>query len=654
MPDYQVYRNSQGIASELGPLFQSVEESPGNPRCHFDLGVAAQQRGFSQLAMECFSQVTQLAPDVEAGFFNLGNVLFDLKRFDEARNAYEHCLKIKPESGTLNNLGNCFAAMKDWEQSIWAFDQALKLPGCPPKDAYLAFRNKGKALTASGDWEAACENYQVACGAFPNDLDFLSSKAQGHQFCYEFGKATECLMQAIAVSPNHPDLLCQIADLNFAKGRITESLLCLDHAFAIQPPTCALHSQWLRLLTHYEHASPERLLAEAKRWALSLSEPNAKPLTVPKGKAGNHPFRIGIVCGSLQPGGLFDWLLSAFSQQDPLRFEWTFYCDQTKAGVVSEGLSSTAHQIVETAQLSDDEFAALIQSGQLDVLIDTIGHGNQTRLRVFAMKLAPIQASWCAFPMTSGLNEMDFIWADAITIPPESEDYFTEQVIRFPHSLYGYVPPCSLDLKIAHVETDSLFSCGFLGLPETLTEVFAATLATILSSVVDAELVFIGPAFRDASFQEEIRTKIARQSIEPSRIRFPVVKTAQEDFHAYQKLDVALDAFPMGSPGRALESLWMGVPVVTLLGERSCGRGVASILNSLKKNAWIANSPSEYVEAVTQIADNRSVHRSQRQLLRSELLASPLCDIARRTQNIEDALTEMVQRTRFPKVSTKT
>ena len=654
MPHYQVYRNSQGIAPELGPLFHSVEESPGNPRCHFELGVAAQQTGLLQLAMECFSQVTQIAPDVEAGFFNLGNVLFEMKRFDEARNAYEHCLKIKLESGTLNNLGNCFAAMRNWKKSIWAFDQALTVPGCPPQDAYLAFRNKGKALAASGEWEAACENYQVACGVFPNDLDFLSSKAKGHQLRYEFGKAMECLMQAIAVSPNHPDLLCQIADLNFERGRITESLLCLDHAFSIQPPTCALHSQWLRLLTHYEQASPERLLAETKRWALSHSEPNTKPLAVRQGHDGNRPLRIGIVCGSLQPRGLGDWLPSALSQGDPLRFEWTFFCDQTKAGVVSETLSEIAHQVLQTTHLADEDFAALIESGQLDVLIDTIGHGRQTRLRVFALKLAPIQASWCAFPLTSGLKEMDYIWADTITIPPESEDSFTEQVIRFPNSLYCFVPPCSLDLDFTQEQTDSPFSCGFLGLPETLTEAFAETLTTVLSDIVDAELVFIGPAYRDAAFQQEIRTRIATQSMEPSRIRFPIVNSAEEELHAYQKFDVALNAFPVGCTQRAFESLWMGVPVVTLLGERFSGRGVASILHSLNKNAWIANTPSEYFEAVRQIANHRSVHRSQRQQLRAELLASPLCDMARMTQNIEGAVTEMVRKSRIPKVATTT
>ena len=651
MPHYQVYRNSHGIASELGPLFHRVDQSPGNPRSHFELGVAAQQTGLMQLALECFAQVTQLAPDVEAGFFNLGNVLFEMRRFDEARCAYEHCLKIKLDSGTLNNLGNCFAAMRDWEQSIRAFDQALKVPGCPLEDAYLAFRNKGKALAASGDWEAACENYQAACGVFPNDLDFLCGKAKGHQLRYEFGQAMECLMQAIAVSPNHPALLCQIADLNFAKGRITESMLCLDHAFSSQPPTCAWHSQWLRMLTHYEHASPERLLDETNRWALSLSKLSAKPMAIPQAQNGNRPLRIGIVCGSLQPRGLFDWLPSALILGDPLRCEWTFYCEETKAGVISDALSTMAHQVVQTAQLSDEDLAALIESSQLDVLIDTIGHGHQTRLRVFAMKPAPIQASWCAFPLTSGLKEMDYIWADAITIPPASEDSFTEQVIRFP-SLFCFVPPSLLDLDFAQPEADSRFSCGFLGLPETLTEAFMEWLATVLSNIADAELAFIGSAYRDAAFQEEIRTRIANQSIEPNRIRFPFVKTAEDEFHAYQKLDVALNAFPVGSTQRAFESLWMGVPVLTLLDERFSGRGVASILDSLKKKEWIAHSPNEYFEAVKQIADNRSVHRSQRQQLRSELLASPLCDIARMNQNIEGAVTEMVRRSRFVKVAT--
>ena len=135
-----------------------------------------------------------------------------------------------------------------------------------------------------------------------------------------------------------------------------------------------------------------------------------------------------------------------------------------------------------------------------------------------------------------------------------------------------------------------------------------------------AELVFIGEAYRDSAFQFEIREKIERQTVESSRVRFQSFDLAVNELDAYQQLDVSLDAFLVNSPQRALESLWMGVPVITLADDRLSGRGTASILHSLNRKAWIANTQSDYIEMAKQLAENRIQIRSQRAELRAELL----------------------------------
>jgi predicted O-linked N-acetylglucosamine transferase (SPINDLY family) len=166
----------------------------------------------------------------------------------------------------------------------------------------------------------------------------------------------------------------------------------------------------------------------------------------------------------------------------------------------------------------------------------------------------------------------------------------------------------------------------------------------ILERIADAELVFIGQEYRDLAFQSEIRGKLENPSANSSRIRFECFESAAEELNSYQQLDVSLDPFLVSSPQRAFESLWMGVPVVTHRDERLSGRSVASILAALRRNAWIVTNHSDYVIAVEQLAERRTITRSQRAQLRSELLDSSMCNVASMASNIRAAIDESVRR----------
>ncbi len=650
---YELYRNLPGVAPKLTSLFQNLDQNPDDPRSHFELGEAAHRAGVLQLSAECFSKVTELAPHVDAGFFNLGNVFFDLKEFKNAKQAYERALHLSPDGGTLNNLGNSYAAMRDWENAIQTFDRALKLAECVPKDAYVAFSNKGKTLIATEDWGGALENYMQAIQRFPDDIGFLSLKARCHQRQFEFGKAMDCLVQAIVISPEHPELLCQIADLNFCRGHTIESLLCMSHAFTIKPPPPSLHSRRLRMLTYCVSATPERLLNETKSWAASLgvpewkfkSEPSVSSLVTNKDPPSNRTLRVGILCRDLPSRGLSDWLPAQLAHFDPERVQWFVYCDQSVNKETQNELIRAGCILAETAQLSDKDLVSLIKSDQLHVLIDMIGHDHSTRLQVIARRPAPVQVAWCAFPMTSGLTQMDYIWSDLVSIPVESEEFFTEKVIRFHQSSFCFQPSCLIDLRIENEIRQSPFYCGFLGQPEQISDLLVQIMCSILDSVPDAELVFVGQAYRDSAFQSEIRGKFEKLPVKSSRVQFQSCDSDLEELEAYQQLDVSLDPALVCSPQRAFESLWMGVPVITLVDDRFSGRGTASILHSLNRKAWIAKTQSDYIEVVKQLAENRALVRSQRAALRSELLASPMCNLKLIAANIQSAIDETLRRT---------
>lgn len=647
-----MYREQPSVAPLLASLFQKLDQSPDNPRSHFELGEAAYEAGAFQLSRECFLRVTEIAPHVEAGFFNLGNALFDLGQFNDARRAYEQAFNLKPDHGTLNNLGNSFAAMKQWEKAIQAFDRAISLAGCPPMQARTAMSNKGKALVSAENWDGALENYRQAIQRFPDDIEFLVLKAKCHRQRFEFGKGVECLVDALVASPNNPELLCQIADLNFARGRTMESLLCMSQAFNVLPPPVALQSRRLQLLNYCVPTTPERILNEATHWANSLGRKELNSTKELSGKTLEKDIsipstplrRVGILCRDLPTRGLRDWLPVCLAHCDPARQQWILYCDQPVELESQDLLVHAGCQFEDTSRLSNTDLASLIKTHELTVLVDMIGHGHSTRLEVFARKPAPIQVSWCAFPMTSGLTQMDFIWADEVSIPLDLAEYFSEQVIRFPQSSFCFQPCSSISLKMEPAATQSPFCVGFLGQPEQISDPLIEAMRLILDSTQDAELVFIGQSYRDSAFQSEIRARFHNTAIVSGRIRFECFESAMDELKSYQQLSVSLDPFFVSSPQRAFESLWMGVPVVTRPDTRLSGRGTASILKAIHRETWIANSQSEYVDKVKQLAKRRTFWRSKGAELRSELLASPMCDIASLAQNVQAALDESINR----------
>jgi protein O-GlcNAc transferase len=666
---YEAFSESIENHPELRLLIAQIDAEPQSPRWHFELGSAAGELGYWQLAEECYTSVTEIAPRIDAGFFNLGNALFELKKFEQARNAYEQALELNPECGTIINLGTVFASMENWARAIELFAQVLKMPTCTAADARRALGNRGKALFATADWDEAIENYRQANKMFPDDERMLVNQAHCHRQLHQYSHAITCLVRAIEIRPNHPEILGQIAELNFTRGRITESMLCLDRAFEIERPSLVVQSMWLKILTHYPRVTPERLFDEAMRWGRSVSESLSKhdPTSPPESlseretlfvaqandqtRPAIRPVRVGILSNSktsleMYPEGVAPWLSSLIAHSDSSKLAWTVYLEESmRHNSLPENLSN-ASLIKCTNHLSDEALASLIHDDTLDILIDTIGHGRNNRLQVFARRSAPIQIAWGGFLGTSGLAEMDFILADSQLLPPDLEPFFSEQVYRLPSCAFCFKPPAlrGETSTFKDLGESQTYRCGCLCRPETLNEDLIETWSGVLSNIVDSELIFIGPAYADATVQNDMRDWLERFGIDRARIQFQTASSVDALHDALGLLDVTLDSFPVNSMQAAFHALSMGVPVVSKVERRIAGRSVSSVLHALSRNDWIAQDRDGYVSNVIRLASRRVEVRQQRAQLRTDLLASPICDIPRFANQFQVAMVDLVSK----------
>jgi predicted O-linked N-acetylglucosamine transferase (SPINDLY family) len=278
-------------------------------------------------------------------------------------------------------------------------------------------------------------------------------------------------------------------------------------------------------------------------------------------------------------------------------------------------------------------------------LIDLAGHTGLNRLPLYAKRLAPVQINYLGYPNTTGLKAMNYRFVDALTDPDERDQaVHTEKLVRFAPFAWSYQPPASAPDPVRAPHDGVVF--GSFNNPAKISSSTLALWARVLASVPSSTLLLKGQGLDHAIVRPIVETRLKAAGIDLSRVEM-FGRTRQQTSHLelYQRIDIALDAFPYHGTTTTCEALWMGVPVISLRGDRHASRVGASLLTSVGHPEWIAETPDQYVEIATKLAHGPSRTTDLRQSLRGEVQHSPLLDHAAHAKAFGQALRECWQRT---------
>ena len=288
--------------------------------------------------------------------------------------------------------------------------------------------------------------------------------------------------------------------------------------------------------------------------------------------------------------------------------------------------------------LTDAQLADLVRQDRIDVLVDLAGHTASHRLGAFARKPAPVQVTYLGYPNTTGVPAIDYRLTDAVADPPDGPVYLTERPVRLPGGFCCFapradVPPVSPLPALAN----GFVTFGSLHGQSKLNERVIDLWAAVLTAVPAAKLLFARHTMAGEARDRLVRLFAAR-GVPADRLRFRQLAAGSAEYwHAYRDIDVSLDPFPWTGHTTSCESLWMGVPVVTLRGATHAGRMVASVLTHAGLPDWVADSPDEYVRIAAGRAGRVADLAALRAGMRDRLRASPLCDTAGYARRLEDA-----------------
>jgi predicted O-linked N-acetylglucosamine transferase (SPINDLY family) len=311
---------------------------------------------------------------------------------------------------------------------------------------------------------------------------------------------------------------------------------------------------------------------------------------------------------------------------------------------LSARLRSRAHHWRAVARLSPDDLEKTLRADRLDLLVELSGHSDGHRLTVVARRVAPVQVSYLGYPNTTGLAAVDYRITDAQADPPgECDALHTERLVRLPETFLCYAPPFAGEtVAQPPVRSRGRVTFGSFNNFAKLSASNIALWARVLDAVPGATLLIKTGGLQDPGLRRLVLERFRAVGIDGARLELAApTESIEAHMRSYDRVDIALDSFPYHGTTTTMDALWMGVPVVTLRGDRHASRVSASILHTLGLGEMVAESAQDYVRIAHRLALDGDRLETLRGTLRQRLRTSPLMDGARFTRHLEEAYLQM-------------
>lgn len=629
----------------LRKMQESNPDTPLNVRRALELigkGNLLEDGGEPTKALALYDTATELAPFLARSHLNRGNALAACEDFNGAIEAFSKALEIDPNyAGAHFNLGNTYLRFGKLELACEAFTQALRVRP-DYVDAEVAL---GAALDDLRQFESACAHYRRALKLQPDYVQVHCNLANSLKKLNRFEEALKSYQHTIALDPQYADAYNNMATVLQDLGRLDEAKSGYLKALELKPDSIDTLGNLLFVLNYVEPDPCCSPLAHARKFG-DLVARKVEPYE--HWNVSLHTdrcLRVGFVSGDLRehPVGFFlENVLKALVQRSAGRLLCVAYSNHSFEDAITQRLRSNFQLWRSCVGLSDAALAKQIHDDAIDVLIDLSGHTASNRLPAFAFRPAPVQVSWLGYFGTTGVQAMDYLLADPWTLPLSDECNFTEKIWRLPETRLCFTPPAlSIDVSKLPALDNGYVTFGCFNNLTKMIEPVVALWSTILRAVPESRLFLKSPQLNEPSVRQRVQEQFSIHGIDFSRLLFEGLSPRHEYLAAYHRVDIALDPFPYTGGTTTVEALWMGVPVVTLAGDRYLSRQGVGLLANAGLNNWIANTTLDYVEIARSRSSDLQSLCSLRAQLREQVLGSPIFDAPRFAQHFENALRDM-------------
>lgn len=630
-PEYHAGRTDQGMALVLARAYQ--------------------QQGCFPEQEEILLRILQDQPDCEEAWKRLGEMYVNTGRHAEAANALREFLKFQPDhelakeyylqsltkSGQLDEairvmterveesedpeemrrLADCHLSKGNTTDAEFWFKRALET-----KPTLMAYKGLSSTYHATGQFLEARDILEDGLRAFPCESSDPSEKLVRVSALSDLAAAYSSL--------GHPERVMEIVEQMLA--------ICPNDVER------AKVQQYAMLYWHYlPTVTREICYTVSRQWEeCFLRNRTQSTYSFCNSPDPHRPLRVGFVSSDIRTHSVSFFLESILDKRNPDQLKLYGYGNVTRPDETTRRLRMKMDGYHSIRQVSETRIRDWIREDRIDILIDLNGHTGDSRHDLFYPRSAPVQVTYLGYPDTTGLRSIDYRITDEICDPPGSEEFHSESLAYMPNGFLCYSPPAyAPPVADSPYQQNGYITFGSFNNSRKTTYLVRGLWAEVLKAVPDSRLLLKFKGGSDPELQQYFLEDFKKVGIESDRIEFLPHLSSVEHLKAYSRFDIMLDTYPYNGTTTTCESLWMGVPVVTLAGEIHASRVSKSILHRLGLDVFAATDPHEYVTKAAALAANHEARQTIRQTMRQRMQSSSLGNPALFCPEFQAILREM-------------
>lgn len=606
----------------------------------FQNALRLHQGGALEEAARLYAEILQQDPHHFRALYLLGFIHFQNGRFEEAAKRIGEAILLNPAvPDAFYNRGCALQKLHRDDEAVACFDRAVALK----PDYAEAFFNRGTSQLHLRAYPAAIASFDAALALAPGDAEAWYNRGAALQGLRRFAEAASAFEKALALAP----------DLEFAKGKLVYSRLQSCDWRHYDEDKAALAAELRagkRVAAPLEYmlvsSSPADHQQVARLW---MQKEVPVPPSAGRAETYRHRrIRVAYLSADFRDHAVAHQIAGVIEHHDRTHFEIMALSHGPDDGsAMRRRLVAAFDRFTDVRGKSDEEAAELLRAWETDIAVDLTSHTLDGRPSILARRPAPLQVNFLGYPGTMAADFIDYAIADPFVVPEVQRPFFTEMLVDLPDSFMPTdskraVAPMPSRAE-AGLPEEAVVFCSFNNIAKLSPEMFALWMRLLRAA--DNSVLWLPEPGVEAV--DNLRREAAARDVALERLVFaPYIPTSEAHLARLGLADLFLDTLPYNAHSTASDALWVGVPVLTCIGESFPGRVAASLLAAIGAPELATSSLTQYEETALRLAREPAARRALKEKLARNRDTHPLFDTKRFCRHLESAYATMVDRHR--------
>ena len=454
-------------------------------------------------------------------------------------------------------------------------------------------------------------------------------------------KAKRHALIAITLDHNSHKAYYNLGNILFAEGDPEGAVINYKKALSVKSDNQSIWSNYLFALNFSIGSKPERIFLENRKWGQQLENDIKESKKLFINRNINRLLKIAYYLPEMDSHVTARFVRPLLFNHNRSKFEIFGYGHQQNDLKENQEFTNQFTFWLNTKNLSNKKIAERMREDKIDILVHPCTFKSRYR-QILAHKPAPIQVASTNLVSTTGLKAVDFLVTDSTISPKETNvNLYTEKLIYLSQVNTYQALENSPNISELPAFINNYITFGSCNNTAKINIEVIETWSRILNSIPNSKLLLKHRSLENIIQKQRIFLSFHEFGIERDRLILEGFTSNPFDYlNVYNKIDISLDPFPFGGGTVSYESLWMGVPILTMMGELFMGRLCGSLMKQVGLSNWIVNSRRDYISLAISLSSNLAELAKIRRTLRHQAKLS-IFDGAKYTREFESALSKV-------------